>query len=135
MIFDSALSPIDPRISFVGGCIRIDRRVEVGGKGLYIHENATHASVGLRAVYLDREYIHVSFASKGAIIAPMVGPDETVAGTKGIIGGGSGGGGFLKIKLYDTRISRTLDLSLDSDYDRVASTYSNLWFTAWHIAA
>lgn len=59
--------------------------------------------------------------------------DESVSATRGIIVGASGGGASTELELYDTRLGRNLDLTSDSDYARVASAWSNIWFAVWQV--
>lgn len=111
----------------LGGCIRLDP------DGIYLHENATHASVGIKSISIDRHFLFVEFTRSNPVVSINVSTDETIGGARGIVAGGSGGGAYVNIAFFDTRIGRRLDLSNKSDYARVASSVSNVWFTVTHL--
>lgn len=114
-------------LAFSGCCIRLDPG------GVYIHHNAAHASLNVQGVSINAKgEVEVKHTSMGPIIAAIASPDETIAGTKGILAGVSGGTGTSNIRLYDTRIDRKLDLKNSSDYKRVANQYSNIWLFWMH---
>lgn len=112
---------------FSGACIRLAE------DGPYIHTNTAHASINVDAVFIDDVGdVRVEHSGMGVVVSVTMSPDETVAGMKGIIGGGSGGTGATRFRLFDTRIGRRLNLSRPEDYARVAGEYSNLWLTWMH---
>lgn len=113
-----------------GGVIRLDK------SGPYIHENTTHANVGIRYVTIDGRDLEIRHGLPGTgakIVSINVTPDETIAGLKGIICGPSGGGGRTRIRFYSTKLNRTLNLSNSSDYDLVSGSLANIWVHFVHL--
>lgn len=111
-----------------GACVRFDT------DGPYLHENTIHQSPLVTDVFInDRGELQIEHGPSkevAAISAITVSPDETLAGTRGIIGGGSGGNDRTRVRFYSTHIGRRLDLNDSKDYALMAGPYSNAW-VAW----
>lgn len=114
-------------MTFLGGCIRLDPG------GMYIHENDSHAAVGIKSIGIDRHFLQVNFTDSAPVVAIIVSVDETIGGYKGITAGGSGGAGNVKIAFFDAKLNRRLDMSNPADYDRIASSLSNIWLLVAHL--
>ena len=114
------------KVATVGGCIRFDK------DGVYLHENATHKSIGIESIRLNQHYLNVVFTKANPVVSINVSADETISGARGIIAGGSAGGAYVNIAFYDTKIGRRLNLESASDYARIAGPVSNVWFTVTH---
>lgn len=112
-----------------GGCLRFDSRWGYPR----VHVNSTHASVGIRSVSIDKEgNLEVIHDSPGPIVTMWADSDETMIGRQ-ITAGCSGGGGRTKIKLYDNRDQRYLDLNVGRDWLRLHDRWSNLWVGWKHL--
>ena len=79
---------IQNQIKINGGVIRIDPT-----KGVYLHTNSSHHSVGIEQVYIDKidGSLVVIRDTKDSIVTTSVTPDETLT-KRGIAVGFSGGG-------------------------------------------
>ena len=109
-----------------GGIIRF------GPDGIYIHENETHDSVGIRSISIDEKgRIVVYHSAPGSIVTMSANADETLV-TRGITLGCSGGGGRTVIVV--ARFGRALDLNKSDDYKLVSGSYCNAWLFWLHRA-
>lgn len=121
--------PYGTPVTVAGGCIRLDK------DGPYLHENSSHSAIGIsKNVCVERDFIRVNLTKSGSVVTAMVNVDETVGGTKGIVGGASGGVGYVMIRFFDTKLGRPLDMSNSSDYNRISSSLSNIWLHVTHVA-
>lgn len=109
---------------FIGGCVRLAPRPQ----GCYIHTNNAHHNYGLLACWVAEStgdlYIDTE---NGAIVTMDTAADETISGIKGIVCGPSSGTSLTVVKFYDTKDGRKLNLANNADYDKLASTGSNVW--------
>ena len=107
-------------VKITGGVIRIDP------KGVYLHTNSTHHSIGIKSVYIDKnDGSLVVVSEKGnPVVTTSVTPDETIA-KKGITVGLSGGGKYSKVFFYKN--GKQLKLN-SKQFNEVASPTSNIWF-------
>lgn len=117
-----------------GPIVRADGHLESGAvirfdpvEGIYVHANSTHYNRGIDGVSINSEGRLYIDHYDAPIVTMNCAPDETIGGERGIITGLSGGGGNTEIRFFDTRLGRNLDMGVTSDFNRVASTYSNLW--------
>lgn len=102
--------------------------------GPYIHANGAHYNRGVRSIWINGDNGHLQIEHYKAPVVTMNCPgDESIGAGRGIITGVSGGNGLTQVRFYDTRIGRNLDLRSTSDYNRVASTGSNLWCHWVHV--
>jgi len=107
-----------------GGVIRLDPT-----KGVYIHVNDSHHSVGIENAYIHKTNgsLVIVKDNKNPVVTTTVLPDETLA-EKGITLGLSGGGKVSHIFFY--KDGKQLKLHWPSHYKQVASATSNVWFTS-----
>ncbi|MET3196055.1 hypothetical protein [Bacillus sp. OAE603] len=102
-----------------GGVIRL------GAKGVYLHVNSTHHSVGIRSVKINSSgNLEIGTENVSPIISVNVSPDETLA-QKSVIAGASVGNTTTVIKF--SKNGKPLNLNKASDYKLIASDVSNLW--------
>jgi hypothetical protein len=113
---------VQEKIEMNGGVIRLDRK-----RGVYLHTNSTHHSVGIEKVYIDKAdgSLVVVRSKGGAVVSTVVTPDETLS-EKGVTVGLSGGGKVSKVFFY--KDGRRVKLHYPKEYKRVASATSNVWF-------
>ncbi len=113
---------IQNQIKINGGVIRIDPT-----KGVYLHTNSSHHSVGIEQVYIDKidGSLVVIRDTKDSIVTTSVTPDETLT-KRGIAVGFSGGGKVSKVLFYKN--GKQLKLNKKQDFNQVASPMSNIWF-------
>lgn len=113
---------VQEKIEMNGGVIRLDRK-----KGVYLHTNSTHHSVGIEKVYIDKKdgSLVVVRSEGGAVVSTVVTPDETLS-EKGVTVGLSGGGKVSKVFFY--KDGRRVKLHYPKEYKQVASSTSNIWF-------
>lgn len=111
-------------ISITTACIRIDPV-----RKLYVHSNSAHYNRGVKGLWIsDAGDLYVDMVGDDPVLSIDVSCDETISGERGIIGGGSGGTNDTRIVLFDTVLKRSLNLAVDADFARVASSGSNIWF-------
>ncbi|MEH6937299.1 hypothetical protein V7056_05465 [Bacillus sp. JJ664] len=102
-----------------GGVIRL------GTKGVYLHVNSSHHSVGIKSVKINSSgNLEIATESVTPVISINVSPDETLA-SKGVIAGASVGNQTTIIKF--SKNGKPLNLKRSSDYSLIASDVSNLW--------
>ncbi|WP_435199591.1 hypothetical protein [Janibacter sp. GS2] len=113
-----------------GACVRFDR------EGPYLHENAAHASPHVKSIFINGSgELEIKHAGDGRKISSiLVSPDETLAGDRGISGGGSGGTGTTRIRFFDACLGRRLYLNRPGDYARMEGPWSNVWIMWLHVA-
>ena len=104
-----------------GGVIRLDDK-----RGVYIHTNSSHHSIGFDRVYVNKGdgALVIVRDQKDAVVTTSVTPDEYLT-KKGVSVGLSGGGKVTKIFFY--KDGRQLNLAKPSDYSKIASPVSNIW--------
>ncbi|PGS48700.1 hypothetical protein [Bacillus sp. AFS041924] len=102
-----------------GGVIRLSP------KGVYLHVNSTHHSVGIKSVKINNSgNLEIATESVAPIISINVSPDETLA-QRGVIAGASVGNQTTIIKF--SKNGKALNLKRSSDYNLIASDVSNIW--------
>lgn len=107
-----------------GGCIRF------GHDGVYLHQNSSHDSVGIRDLYIDTEgRLVVKHSAPGPVVTMSANADETLS-ARSITLGCSGGGGTTTITV--SKLGKKLNLRDPDDYKLVAGTYSNAWLFWLH---
>lgn len=114
-----------------GGVATLGCVLRITPGGLYFHTNTAHYNVGCVGAWIDPELgdLRISHEYWGPVMSINVQGDETITGTRGIVAGASGGTDGTRVVFYDTALGRKLDLRNGSDYGRLASTGSNIWFS------
>lgn len=95
--------------------------------GPYIHNNASHACVGVSQVWIDGSgQLVIDHASVGPVALPVAQPDETMA-ARGITVGPSGGGTQTRLR-FGFPQGGQLRLDYPSHYAQLAGDTVNVWF-------
>lgn len=105
-----------------GGVIRLDK------SEVYLHTNATHISVGIERVYIEKSSgaLIIEKDYGNPVVSTMVTVDEELA-SKGVTVGLSGGGRVSKV--YFFQHGKRLNLAKRGDYNKISSSTSNIWFS------
>ncbi|WP_088041580.1 hypothetical protein [Bacillus sp. EAC] len=102
-----------------GGVIRFDP------KGIYLHANETHHSVGIITAYINHKgQLEIITEAVAPIITASANPDETLA-ERGITAGLSVGN--QKTVISFSQNGRKLNLNNPADYDKISGSSSNVW--------
>ena len=130
-------NPVNREVDTVtfGGCIRIyPDSSRANGVRLKWHVDEGHHTVGINPrkdpVIDAAGFITFRFSSNTdpvPVIATSATPDETLV-SRGISAGVSNGTHLIRIRLYDSKLDRPLNMNNRADARRVASPVSNLWF-------
>jgi hypothetical protein len=117
--------PTDGTFVDLGGIIRLGAPTTTHPLGPYIHENSTHANVGIIGLSIDGGgydlIVDMIPTPGGKIVKADAGKDETLA-ELGISAGVSGGIGATTIRLYDK--NRVPVKPTDPRF----GAYANIWF-------
>lgn len=127
--------PVSGRDVLVSGCVI---RFSASDGSPSIHANAAHGAFGVESVGID--------PGNGWVVlnqTPMVAPENPIIfvqaqtdeflSARGIICGATGGTTRTRVNMYDTRISRSLDLRKRADRMRIQGEFSNLWVGWIHV--
>lgn len=118
--------PYGTDVKIVGGVIRLDPTL-----GVYLHVNSSHNSVGIESVGIGTDgSLEVVRDISSAVVSVSVTTDEYLTNL-GVTVGLSGGGKLSKVFFY--KGGRKLNLNVKSDFDSIASTVANIWFTVFCI--
>lgn len=122
----------------VGGCIRLYPASPLGTPRPQWHVDEGHHTVGInyannnsnpdRPRIDESGFLVFNTLNRSPIISATAAMDETLS-SKGILAGISNGTYLVRIRFYDTKLGRPLDLNVESDYARLAGPYNNVWVT------
>lgn len=116
--------PTEVEITTIGCCVRF------GTDGVYLHENETHAAVGINSIKIDSKgRLEVSHRSIGKIVTMGAFADETLVARHISLGCSGGGGTTIIVAAKD---GRQLNLNRAEDYALISGDYANAWLLWVH---